>query len=406
MTNSILGFNQSALLKYNISSKEIILLNWMKCFASSINIKRWIDEKTKDTYFWIKYSKVLNDLPCIYQNIFQLQKSIKNISSKIPGEKPLLKKEIKTKFGTDTYFAFDPIVRKEMEEGMPIDSLITGKPIAKTTERKQQHKLNPNTKEVISALLEIEKYDGSKLFRDKFPEDDYEYTQGLKHFEEKLLSIYNGEFNKDYCINISPNFIKQNKDHDIKEAKEIVRGCKGSWSKIKELFIKAAKNYASWFEIGNQPESKDWLKGRCNLNPWLYDDRMNGSLFLACLDGPAFPMREVSAEKVFHSIPPEVRIIFKEFVDERTDGFAFWNRIKSLVSWYKKYANDLMEEDSNCTYWLDCGIEKWLYEYKSFLKSFIDHVYISHLGTNCPTWSAYLLNARKEHEIKAFLPKS
>lgn len=405
MTNSILGFNQSALLKYNISAKEIILLNWMKGFASSINIKRWVDEKTNDTYFWIKYSKVLSDLPCIYQNIFQLQKSIKNLSSKIPGEKPLLKKEIKTKFGTDIYFAFDPIVRKEMEDAMPI-SIITEKPIAKTTERKQYHKLNPNTKKIISSLLEIKKYDGSKLFRDKSPEEDYTYTNGLKHFEEKLLSIYNGEFNKDFSNSMSESFIRQNKSHDIEGAKKIIRECKGNWNKITDLFIKAAKNYSTWFEPENQPASKDWLKGRCNLNPWVYDDRMNGSLFLACLDGPAFPMREVSAEKVYNSIPKEIRNLFKCFIREDTDGFAFWNKIKSMINWYKKYADDLIEEDGGCRYWLDGGMEKWLYGYCEFLKSFISTVYLAHLGTSCPTWNAFLLDAKKAHEIEARLPKA
>lgn len=401
MTNSILGFNSEALLKYNISPSEIIFLIWLKTFASSINIKRWVDEKTKDTYFWIKYSKVLDDLPPVFKNISQLQKAIKNLSSENIGEKPLVKKLIKTRKGTDTYFAFDPIVRIAMED-KPMTSLIDNKPISTRKEKKQEHKLNKNIEVIVNDLLSIEKPDGTKLFRDTKPKDSYTYTQGIKTFAEKLYSIYEGRFNCRYFMEQS--FIKKNNSIDFDKAKKAITSCKDDWGKIRELLLKAANNYISWFDNDCFPENKDWL--RKNLTSWLYDPIMKGSLFLVCIDGPAYPLREVSAETIYNSINPRIRTMFVKYYQESWDGFNFWIKVKSLEKYYNKHAQSLMNKDSNCAYWLDRGKVEWLYEYLQYINLLTDNKpYPKNFGTNCPTFVAWLNQIKKDHEISIDLPK-
>jgi hypothetical protein len=409
MKVAIDGFNQEKLVYLGLNIIHSKILEWLVYFAHSGNQTIIKTKNDKEHYYWVEYHKVFEDFPTLpFRSNQTISKIFEDLSGKtsktLPIEKfPLIKIVVPTIDGKMVGFAIRENIIEWLRDsgGIDMNSLITNKPIESKKPTAIKNNCNKNATQIMDKLLQIKLPDGSKLFRNRLNKDG-SYTKGMKEFCFKLTAIYKGSFLKTFRQ--ADEFIAKNKDHSINSAKEIILNCQGSWNSIEEVIIKAAKNYITWFDPSNNPSDKNWLPK--NIDSWLFNYNSNGSLFLACLDGPAFPMREVSAEKIFLSIPKEVRIIFKEFIDERTDGFAFWSRIKSLVSWYKKYANDLMNEDSNCTYWLDCGIEKWLYEYVSFLKSFIDHVYLSHLGTNCPTWSAYLLNAKKEHDIKAFLNKS
>jgi len=402
MTNSIQGFNQSAIIKYEINANEVILLNWMKGFASAINVDQFIEPETEHKYFWIKYSKVLNDLPAFYKNIFQLRKSIKHLSSTNIGEKPLLLKLVHSlRNGTKTYFAFDPIVRIEMEDKPDMNSILDDKPIASKKDHKQAHKLNPNINKIIDSLLSIKNND-SKLFRDKSPIDDHTYTQGLKHFSEKVFAIYEGKFFAQYHIDDS--FYRRNEDHDLDKAKKTIQSCKGNWNTINEVLMKAAKNYATWFDPSNNPSNKEWLPK--NIDGWIFTAHNNHALFLACIDCPAFPIRENSAEHVYNSVDARVSKVFEDLLKEEWDGFTFWTKIKSVEMWYKKYANKIMNEDTSANYWLDDGIAKWCQGYKEFITKLAGEkgIYEKHLGTGCPSWSAFLREAKEAHGIEAFLP--
>lgn len=412
MRNTLEGFNQSVLIQLGLKQEDVSFLRWFLSFIASGQEKKLIDNDK--IYYWVKYSKVLEDLPFVFKNIHSIRRMIKRISyikendPDNTSHKPLIMKLAysQTK-GAQTYFRFDPIILEGLEGSTKMESIVSGRTIEFTSKVNKTRKrcLNKNVRAIINELARLETRKGERLFHNKMPQDDYTYTKSIGNFQSKLLSIYEGRFFCEYPI--EPLFERKNSSHNLPLAKEMVRACRGSWSNIQRQIINSARNYSSWFDLSKEPENKDWLPK--DFSSWLYSERNKGSLFLASITGKAFPLRELSAEKVFESVPDRVREVMGELKKDEWDGLAFWSRVKSIVRWYLRYYDDLIEEDSNCGYFLDGGLVDWLLVYKKWLMGLVGSekgIYLSHLGTGNNTWKAFLNWASREYNITTTLPST
>lgn len=409
MTNSILGFNQEAVIKYGLNGNDLIFLNWVKGFASSIKIKRWADPKTKETYFWIKYSKVLSDLPFMFKNIFSLRKTISKLSSTIRGERPLLIKLIRSQKGTETYFAFDPKVRSEMEDA-PMTENLFGEPIQekqKAIKDKDYQKIpaNETAVKIYSQLKKIEHNGKSVFINHTMPADSRHYNSTFGIFQERLFALYEGHFLKDYSLDMTDWFQEKYRYYLRKEdIISLLRSCKGNWEQIKKVLLAAGETYAKWFAADSEQQNKNKLPR--SINDWLYSIHNKSSMFYVCLLEPPTSQREAQAEKVFNAIPECYRIIFNfDFIKE-WDGFTYWNKIRGVIKWYENNASDLIREDSNCIYWLG-GSGSFFSDYINWILNLTNwKPFLNNFGVGNKTWDLYIAHKRKEHNIEIEIPRS
>jgi hypothetical protein len=407
MKNSILEFSQESILKYDLNANEVILLNWMKGFASSINIKRKVDPITNDEYFWIKYSKVLADLPAFYKNIKQLRKSIAKLSSDVPGQKPLRLKLVRSQKGTETYFAFDPKVRAEMEDtpmAPGFAELVPAIPVV-TDKNYQRTAINQNVLDIMTELKKIE-HNGEPVFKSTLPKDAHHYTNGVRDFQKQLFLLFDGRFQSEYYLSMAQWFKDKYSYYLPVENAKALTACKGSWPAIKKLVLKAAHNYAHWFEPGTEFYNKEALPR--SFKDWIFNVHAKISMFYVCLISTPTDMREAHAEEVHNNLPPAVIDTMEPLKKKEWDGFAFWNKIRGLHAWYKKYAQSLMQINSNCRYWLSRESD-FLKDYIAWLDSFTgtrSALYLKSLGIGCATWDCYVGSKTKEHNIDIFIPRT
>lgn len=397
MKTSFLGFNQNKFISLGLTFNHMIILDWLIYFAHSG--KQTIIETKKEYqhYYWVYYKKVFDDLPGLP---FKSNQKLNFIFKELSGEHtsntekyPLIKIVKNTLYGRKVGFAIRENVLEWLREaGEEKMNNLFGEEYK--NKDKKIKSLNKNVFNIINELLNLKKYDGTPIFRDKKPLDEYTYTKGLLHFQEKVLLIYSGMFIRTYKQDVS--FLSKNKSYNIEENLKKLNTIKNDWVSIKDMLVLAAKCYGTWFDPENQPINKDWL--RKNLDSWIFDSIFNGSLFLACMDGPAYPIREISAEKIYNSIPSNIRKIFIPLYKNIYDGFTFWNKVKSMYGWIVNNKKYLKEKDSNFNYWY-YNDEQWLNEYKEWLVSFADTLYLNHLGTGNKTWAAWINYGKEKHEL-------
>ena len=77
MRYSILGFNQSELIKYDVDMTDVLLMDYIqKALSQPSMIKTNIDEQP---YVWLNHSKILDDLPILNIKESMLKKRIANL---------------------------------------------------------------------------------------------------------------------------------------------------------------------------------------------------------------------------------------------------------------------------------------------------------------------------------------
>ncbi len=403
MRNVIEGFNQSVLIHLGLGPNEAVVLRWLLSFIHS-GKEKFID-RNSNRYYWVDYRKVVTDLPCLF---IHNSKVVGRLFDKLCGTKsnkrskinnyPLIKLRVRVGGIQRTYFCFDPKVLSQLEEHK-MDKLIEldSKPINEKLKRK--HPLHPEVQSILEELLTIKNED-KKLFTNTLPQDRLHYTKGIEQFQAKLMSLYTGRFSSEYKL--SEAFKKKNEQHLEGYAKRIAV-CKCSWASIEQLLLMAAKNYRSWFDPNREPQTKAWLP-RCVSN-WMHWD--GASVFLACLDGKAFPMRELTAEKIFNGIEVEIRDAALELLKDNFDSVNFWRRIKSVSDWYDEYARELSAEDDNVSWWLEGGKAHWFRAYAAWLVELAgsrEDLFLKHFGTGCPTWRLWCAQSAKKHNISVVLP--
>jgi hypothetical protein len=400
------SFNQAAMIKYNLIPMDLLFLNWMLKFASNRYIKTL---PGAEHFFWIKYSKVLDDLPGLFLNINHIRRTISRLSApEICANKPLVSKLAHLPTGIETYFAFNQDVIDELVGGnMPNSGFAELAPVAPvvTDKNYQRTAINQNVLDIMTELKKIE-HNGEPVFKSTLPKDAHHYTNGVRDFQKQLFLLFDGRFQSEYYLSMAQWFKDKYSYYLPAESAKALSTCKGSWPAIKKLVLKAAHNYVHWFEPGTEFYNKEALPR--SFKDWIFNVHAKISMFYVCLISTPTDMREAHAEEVHNNLPPAVIDTMEPLKKKEWDGFAFWNKIRGLHAWYKKYAQSLMQINSNCRYWLSRESD-FLKDYIAWLDSFTgtrSALYLKSLGIGCATWDCYVGSKTKEHNIDIFIPRT
>ena len=403
MRSFIEGLSQEKLIALKLDHTDAIFIQWAKSLFASPKAEKKIDAEN-NVWYWIKYTKILSDLPILFTHI----KTVRRYIQKITANKNVLEQKLfRTQKGTYTYFRFTKNILDILEGSEDMKSLVTGDEIkTQKTNEKDYHKrkVQKNCLEIFEALKEI-KHNGVTIFTNHTsPADDHHYNATYKKFQDTMCLIYEGRFLTEYPMTqFEPWFLKKYKYYLDEE--KIIKGikkCKGSWEEIKKMMLLAGFNYSKWFDPINENKNKEKLpKG---INEWLFFQHSNISMFYLCLIKKPTVAREASADDIFNSIPLSLRNIASRLYSDEFDSFIFWNKIKKLITWYETNAISLCEKDSNCIYWLGFSTSEFLKKYIEWINELTERKpYLNNIGIGNKTWAFFCADARSQHNITCMI---
>jgi hypothetical protein len=280
-----------------------------------------------------------------------------------------------------------------MEKSMNTNKLLEADP--ELTVSKKVAGPNFEIMMLIEDLLKIHQRgkDTPLLFNNRLPKSEKTVTKTMIHTADRIRAIYEGKFGREFRI--SPEFIDRYDSLITKETWERLSEIKGSWDAVRAAIFEAARNYRQWWWPENEPEKKDWLTR--DISTWLFDNYYQTSLFLACLVRGPYPVRETAADRVYNSIPAGVRKQAEGLYQPSWDAIIFWSKIRDIVYWFEGH-RDL---EGNIGYWFDGGINVWFENYLKWLDDLAGQgLYLSHIGTDCPTWNAWCTWGARKHNFK------
>jgi len=383
-------FPKDTILKYNLTTKECIVLDWLVYFMDS-GSQEYID-KPSGRFYWVSYQKLIQDLGDFIE-IHNVRSTYGIMNSLIT--KGLLSKIVTSKnYRKRVYFRFNPYVKQELRLGvknMPSD------PFGLEKEALKISGLHPEVLDIMSELSSIA--EGIDLvFKFKHPNDGGKVTKSILKFNRQVLDIYQGFFTKQK-YRLDENFIKRNKRLISPASYEEIKSCKGNWEKVKKLLVKAAKNYSEWFSPKNQPLTKDWLPR--DLSRWMYEERNGSSLFIACIMEPPETIGSVLSDKVVDNLPEKVYAESIKFKDEFFHTIStelsnqFWFSINNVFKLEnmlrKKYSDDYM-----VSLWLGNSGE-WTCKYIEWLKTCWGentkwYLMVRHIGSKGKPWEKWIFS--------------
>lgn len=402
MKVTIEGFRQEIMAKYNLKGNDVIFLRWFTTFRDN-GMKKIVDEND-DTFYWIKYSKVVNDMPTIFENVFSVKREIKRLLERNVFT-PKIKK---TMSGTETYFMFNPIILYELEN-IEMDSLITGKEINNKLKEKPSKKritLNKNILMIFENIKKIEA-NGKIIFNHESPVDNTHYTSTYYNFQNTIYDLYEGRFLTNHKIDAMPKwFLEKYKFYlDKEKIIEKIKSCKNNWIEINNLIVNSVKNYSYWFLPDSEVENKSKLPK--DINTFIFHPKAEISMFYVCILYKATTAREAFTETTVNNIPSKVLALVNPVLKkENYDSCEFYKKINQLVKWYDKNVNDLCRKDSNCQYWLQTR-SGFIENYLEWISDTIGkHPKIGNFGIGNKTFDWYVSDKIKEHSIEIEIPRS
>jgi hypothetical protein len=240
-----------------------------------------------------------------------------------------------------------------------------------------------------------------KLFTNRFPGRNDGYSKTIIGAAERLWSIYEGRFFREYRVD--PQFIDRNAQYITPGTREKIKGARGSWEAVSRLVFEAARNYRQWWWAEHEPENKDWLQP--NITWWLFDSYNCFSVFLVCVDRPPDLLREVMSDRVWATLPAGIPELAEQILNPKWDSISFWTRVRDVVEWFDTYRRALEEADSNACYWFDGGVVLWFERYVKWLLDLTGSggMYLKNVGVYCPTWNAWYTHAARLHNIRVGL---
>jgi hypothetical protein len=397
----IASYDDKELVKLGLTLNDAYFLEWFINFKDSKKMNRLSDNLNKDLehdYYWITYSKIIDDLPLLYiKNNVSINAMHNRLSGKGKNnyyEYPLIRQKVNIDMINKSFIAIRPEVIAKMKGVGFTDELgITN--IPKKEKKDSICSLNPNTEKILLELDKLRLPDNRKLFSFTMPTDHKIHTKSMKRFQDCLYDLYEGRFNS--RNKIADWFKEKNKYYLDRTATKEIFDCKGNWSNIFMVIQCAANNYISWFEKDRETENKEWLTR--DIGSWMYYSLKQTSMFLVSIKCKATKTREVIAEKTFNNLPSHITNLFSEFYKDEWDGLTYWNKIYSVYKWYKDNAKNLMAENINYKYWLDKGVSDFMQEYYDFINVELGIKYLKHFGTKNPTWNWFVSSKKEEHGI-------
>lgn len=390
----VLGlFRPSVLRKYELEQSEVLLLYWL---FSSIRAG-WMNQ-IDEYFFWCDHTYVAE---CIFTTTRKVQRGFSSLCAKGILERKL----VQTKSGRRAHYA---IIRESFLEMLDVErldekeveklekilkpaKLISVAPVAAKKE------IDPEIEKILVRLLAMRQHgkESPLIFTNRLPKEGGKYTKTLKQAAKKIKTIYDGTFLDQYVV--GTDFRKRNEHYLTKEVYQKINASKGSWKKVEELLIKAAKNYRFWFWEQYEPETKEWLPR--DISNWLFDRYSMSSVFMCCVFGRPDLVRELMADRIYASLPVKVRESAEKIYKEEWDSVAFWKKIKGVLSWYEENSQRLVKKDANYRYWFDGGASAWFVRYVQWLQEF-DGLYFNQIGVGNATWAAWCASGAKKYGFK------
>lgn len=139
MRNSILGFNQEKAVEYNLTIKDLLLLDYIINAVASPSMEHELDDN-KNTYVWLKHSKVLEDLPLLDVKEDMLKKMLKKLSDLELIQS--IQKRIKGLRGTKSFYGITQKCEELKNTSRVID--YTSKSVSSVIDYTSNNKLNSN----------------------------------------------------------------------------------------------------------------------------------------------------------------------------------------------------------------------------------------------------------------------
>lgn len=404
------GFRQDVLVKLGLRADHAYVLRWLLSFMASG--KQDVIERDGKTFYWVRYEKVRKDLPILY---IQNDESVRLLFKRLCGdgradaaEFPLEKINVYERDQKRVYVHFRPEVLEAMESLHAPTSLVTDAPVKAAPTKHEKHRKAPVVKgalDVFNAMTAIET-NGKRVFPHAAPRSDHEYTALYGSFQELALAFYEGRALKDVLKldELAPWF-KTKYAYYLKydKIKEAVKSCKGSWTKTRELLVRATGHYAKWFEL-NGGEVVDKEKLPRNVNAFLTNRFNQTSMLAVTMLVPPTKMREASAEKRHDAVSKHVREMVLPLWNSKFDGFTFWNKVARMEQWYYANASRLCVKDANAGWWVG-SITTFFESYVEWLVDFTHgQPFLKNIGMGNATWEAYVRHVRSEHGIEIEIP--
>jgi len=383
-------YPKETILKYHLTSRECIVIDWLVYFIDS-GKQEYID-RSEGRYYWISYEKVIQDLGdsinihsirSVYSLMFRLVE--KGVLTKFVSGRNHIKR---------VHFKFNPEVKEELRSGvktMPND------PFGLAEEATKIVGIHPEVLDILASLSKI-KIGENKLFSFKHPDQGGKVTKSLLNFNRKILDLYQGRFTRNKYI-LSEQFIKRNKSLISDENFSKIRDCKGNWIKVKSLIMSSVKNYILWFSPVRQPLSKSWLPR--DVSRWIYEDRNQASIFIACIMKIPESIESQFSDKVVEGIPDN---IYSEAIKLKDDFFPnidsditnqFWFNVNKVykieIKLRKKYKDNYM-----VSLWLESDKEgAWSAKYLKWLRTCWgedtkNFLLVKHIGPKGKPWKKWI----------------
>jgi hypothetical protein len=401
------SYDDKEVAKLQLSFNDIYFLEWFINWRISnkmLELPEGNEHKPDDKhYFWLKYSKIIEDLPALqmHNNV-----SVSNMLNRLCGkgkvnqnEYPLIRTFANINCRNKAYYATRPEVIAKMKgvqytDGLFDEELINKIKPTKIEAKKSLGALLPNTEKILIELDKL-KLPNKKLFSFTLPTDHKIYTKSMKKFQDALYDLYEGRFLSRHKM--EDWFLEKNNNYITDETTKEINRCKGNWNQISMVLQCSANNYSSWFELDRETENKDWLTR--DIGSFMFNPINNSSMFYITILMKASKTREVIAENMYNKLPAYISNKFSDFYNDEWDGLSYWKKIYDVYKWYKDNSEELIQENNNYRYWFQ-SVNDFMDGYYDFINMLSGTKYLKHFGINNPTWNWFISSKKEEHGIE------
>jgi hypothetical protein len=396
------SYDDKEIARLGLTLNDAYFLEWFINFKDSEKMNRLSESLNKDKehdYYWITYSKIIKDLPLLY---IKNNTSINNMLNRLCGKGksnsysyPLIRQKVNINMVNRSFIAIRPEVIAKMK-GIGFTEELGIAKIPKIEKKDSICSLSPNVEKILIELDKLKLLDNRKLFSFTLSTDHHIHTKSMKHFQDACYDLYEGRFNSRNPI--AEWFLEKNQYYITNFTSKEICACKHDWNQIYNVILCAANNYISWFENDRETVNKEWLTR--DIGSWMYFGLKQTSMFMVSIKCKASKTREVVAENTFNRLPDYIQNRFMDFYNDKWDNLTYWNKIYSVYKWYNDNAENLMLSNTNYSYWLDSGIEKFMQGYCDFINERCSPIYLKNFGTKCATWFWFLDTKKDEHGIE------